>query len=437
MNPYEKTTAALFVLRDRICGETWALPLYIDLVPAKAVSGNKIIEAAIEQVRRYGATSIASIAQATGAAIVDLSQYAKQNADTSLELACQLLRDAWAIQIEAEWSTILQQQIASIQADQIATRREEYFRHRGYPISGSETDGKQEFETQLANSLMGIETKYAVSPPLACMREFVPYHKPGDYIIFAGRPGMGKSYIGLNYAHYNAKRGTQVAVYNLENSPSEIPRRVWSMESGIEYSENMKGKSEHEHRKSGESWEVVKKLPIIYRNSRRNIDQIISAMRRDVGENGISLAVVDYVQLIRCGRSNKTEDVAEASAQLREFALQNGIVVVALAQLNRAAEVRGGSKRPQLADLRNAGDLEQDAVMVGLLYRPEYYGLMEDEEGKPTEGVAEIDFAKGRNTGTGLIRCRFDHIRGFYDTPKAPANVPQSFYERNEKDIPF
>lgn len=84
------------------------------------------------------------------------------------------------------------------------------------------------------------------------------------------------------------------------------------------------------------------------------------------------------------------------------------IPVIALSQLNRAVETRGGSKRPQLSDLRDSGSIEQDADIVAFIYRPEYYQILEDENGRSLKGIAEIDFAKHRNGGTGATEVRFE-----------------------------
>lgn len=170
-------------------------------------------------------------------------------------------------------------------------------------------------------------------------------------------------------------------------------------------------------------------MPAIMRTPKRDIESVLSSIRRDIVEHGIVMAVVDYVQLIKSGLRNRVDDVANASAELRELALQQKIVVIALAQLNRESEGRA-DKRPILADLRNAGDLEQDAVVVGLLYRPEYY-FQVSPDGQDNTGLAEIIIAKGRNTGTGVIECRFDHIRGFTNLSDGP------LVQQDDSLVPF
>src|SRR5699024_8780930 len=105
---------------------------------------------------------------------------------------------------------------------------------------------------------------------------------------------------------------------------------------------------------------------------------------------------------------NREQEIGSISRALKSVAKELNIPVLALSQLSRAVESRpGNSKRPMLSDLRESGSIEQDADMVLFLYRPEYYGLVEDEEGKPTAGIGEVIIAKHRNGETGIIPLRF------------------------------
>jgi replicative DNA helicase len=125
------------------------------------------------------------------------------------------------------------------------------------------------------------------------------------------------------------------------------------------------------------------------------------------------MIVVDYLQLMHGktdgkNNGNREQEIGSISRALKAVAKELDVPVIALSQLSRAVENRAGAaKRPMLSDLRESGSIEQDADMVLFLYRPEYYGLTEDEEGNPTAGVGEVIIAKHRNGDTGKVRLRF------------------------------
>ncbi len=113
---------------------------------------------------------------------------------------------------------------------------------------------------------------------------------------------------------------------------------------------------------------------------------------------GVEMIVIDYLQLISVPGKSRLDEISTISRGLKILAKELNIPVLALSQLSRAVESRpGNSKRPMLSDLRESGSIEQDADIVGFLYRPEYYGITEDEEGRSTAGIAEFIIAKNRN----------------------------------------
>jgi replicative DNA helicase len=139
-----------------------------------------------------------------------------------------------------------------------------------------------------------------------------------------------------------------------------------------------------------------------------SILELRAKCRRLKAEHGIQVIVIDYLQLMRGEQGgNREQEIASISRALKGIAKELSVPVLALSQLSRSVEKRGGDKKPQLADLRESGSIEQDADIVMFLYRPEYYKITVDEEGMPTQGTGEVIIAKHRNGSTGSVKLKF------------------------------
>jgi replicative DNA helicase len=149
------------------------------------------------------------------------------------------------------------------------------------------------------------------------------------------------------------------------------------------------------------------------------IFELRAKARRLKQQHEVAMIVVDYLQLMHAGgdgKGNREQEISTISRSLKSIAKELNIPIIALSQLSRAVETRGGDKKPQLSDLRESGAIEQDADMVLFIHRPEYYNLTEDEEGNSTQGVAEIIIAKHRNGPVGSVKLRFiDRLAKFTD----------------------
>ncbi len=232
-----------------------------------------------------------------------------------------------------------------------------------------------------------------------------------DLIIVAARPSMGKTAFVLNLARNAALAGYPVAIFSLEMSALQLMYRFISVEVEISSERLRTGQI------SDELWLALPqklarlaKAPIYIDDTPAvTIYDLRAKCRRLKAEKGIALVLVDYLQLMgTAGKSaNREQEIASISRSLKALARELEVPIIALSQLSRAVETRGGDKRPQLSDLRESGSLEQDADVVIFLYRPEYYGITQDEEGNPTEGIAEVIIGKQRNGPTGKVRLRF------------------------------
>jgi replicative DNA helicase len=251
-----------------------------------------------------------------------------------------------------------------------------------------------------------------------------------DLIIIAARPAMGKTAFTLSLAHNAAKAGFPVAIFSLEMANLQLVQRLLSLEGNIEGGRMRDGKL------SSEDWEKLpnaidrlSRLPIYIDDTPGiNIFELRAKCRRLKAQHKIEMVIIDYLQLMTGGEAtrggNREQEVGMISRSLKGLAKELNVPVIALAQLSRAVETRGGSKKPQLSDLRESGSLEQDSDIVSFIYRPEYYGLTEYEDGAPTKGMADILISKHRNGNVGEVRLKFE---GQYSRFADPNNDAGNF----------
>lgn len=251
-----------------------------------------------------------------------------------------------------------------------------------------------------------------------------------DLIIVAARPGMGKTSFVLSLARNAAVDFKKpVAFFSLEMSNSQLAQRLISAETLLPAEKLRRGDlALHEMEQLTARIDTIADAPIYIDDSAAiNMFELRAKCRRLVQTKGIQLVIIDYLQLMS-GQSenrngNREQEISNISRQLKGLAKELQIPIIALSQLSRAVETRGGEKKPQLSDLRESGAIEQDADMVMFIYRPEYYKLSHDAEGRPTSGVAEIIIAKNRHGQNKDVQVRFiDKYAKFVDVSPAELN---------------
>jgi len=234
-----------------------------------------------------------------------------------------------------------------------------------------------------------------------------------DLVIVAARPSMGKTAFVLSMARNMAvDHSRSVAFFSLEMSSQQLVNRLIVSETEIPHEKIRNGNlSPHE-------WTQLTVKISVLQNSKIYIDdtpalsifELRAKCRRLKAQFDIDIVVIDYLQLMSGpteARGNREQEVSTISRSLKAIAKELNVPVIALSQLNRSVETRGGFKRPQLSDLRESGAIEQDADMVIFIHRPEYDGFLEDEDGNSLVGLAEIIVAKHRNGATGDVKLRF------------------------------
>ena len=234
-----------------------------------------------------------------------------------------------------------------------------------------------------------------------------------DLIIIAARPSMGKTAFVLSMARNMAvDHEAGVAFFSLEMSSVQLMMRLIIAETGLSGNDVKSGRLSPEQWRHLES--ATKPLgaaPLFIDDTPAlSVFEFRSKARRLKIHNDIKIIVIDYLQLMtgnQDSKGNREQEVAFISRTLKAIAKELNVPIIALSQLSRATEMRGGSKRPQLSDLRESGAIEQDADIVAFIHRPEYYGINQDENGMPTAGMAEIIIAKHRNGAVCDVNLRF------------------------------
>lgn len=306
-------------------------------------------------------------------------------------------------------------------------------------VERSEKGKEADLADAIAEAMEEIEEahkgeKTGLSTGISDLDEIIGRLQPTDLLILAGRPGMGKSALAANIAHYVAREkhdkdgeivpGTPVAFYSLEMSKAQVALRLMGESSEIASSKMRKGELDAAQLgKLREHIKGMRKIPVTVDDTGAiSIAQLSARARRLKRRKDIGLIVVDYLQLMKSTKNtgNRVQDVAEITTGLKALAKELRVPIIALSQLSRGVENRD-NKRPQLADLRESGSIEQDADIVMFVYREEYY--LEREKPSLTEpsayadwneklmkvsGTAEIIVAKQRHGSTGTVKAQFD-----------------------------
>ena len=260
-----------------------------------------------------------------------------------------------------------------------------------------------------------------------------------DLVIIAARPSMGKTAFILSMTRNMAiEHKRPVAIFSLEMASLQLVNRLIVSETELPSDKIRNGRlQDYEWEQLDYKIKDLVEAPIFIDDTPAiSIFELRAKCRRLKMKYDIQVVIIDYLQLMTASadlKGNREQEVSMISRALKGIAKELDIPVIALSQLNRSVEVRSGSKRPQLSDLRESGAIEQDADMVLFIHRPEKYGITEDEEGNSTIGLAEIILAKHRNGPIGDVTLRFrDEFAKFVDLEEDYTSTPASFDDQME-----
>lgn len=272
-------------------------------------------------------------------------------------------------------------------------------------------------EEQIEAARRGDDT--ALSTGLTDLDRRIGGLHAGDLIIVAGRPGMGKSALAANIAEHVASCGRTALLFSMEMGAQQVAMRSMSAATKIPVSVLRDGRlDEDQYRAMVRERAAVSALPMVVDDTPAlSPSELLARARREHAKRPLGVVVVDYLQLMQAKAENRTNEVGIISRSLKALAKDLRVPVIALSQLSRGVEGRT-NKRPMLSDLRESGSIEQDADIVLLLYRDDYY-----DEHSVDAGIAEIIIAKQRNGETGSVDATFDgaHCRfyGYAGPPRS------------------
>lgn len=264
--------------------------------------------------------------------------------------------------------------------------------------------------------------------------------KPGQLVILAARPSVGKSALAATFALQTAEKVGAVGIINLEMTTEETFGRLVSQDSGIDY-----GALERDHRLEQDIVtmavsNIANKRIFFTQNTRMNIHDITSAAEYLKRKYDVKMLLIDYLQLLEGEEKynkNREQEVAKMSRGLKTLAMGLRIPVIALSQLNRESDKRG-DKKPTMGDLRESGAIEQDADVIMLLHRDFRVGITRDKSGASTEFEADLLVPKWRNGSPVELKLRFEpHIMKFSQAPDQPFTpTSKAIPSTNKQDDP-
>lgn len=302
-----------------------------------------------------------------------------------------------------------------------------YLNDEAYKLIGLSNMSKESTNTELleivveqirkakeAKGLTGVDSGYSE------LNSITGGLQSTELIILAARPAMGKTALALCLGRNAAFKDKRVLLFSLEMGAEQLMKRYLSIDSGVSGEKLKTGElSESDWMNVNHSIAALETDNIKIIDDVFHLNGIVNKAKMERLKNGVDFIIIDYLQLIDNKKKggSREQEISEASRKLKLLAKDLNVPILALSQLSRAVETRGGDKRPMLSDLRESGAIEQDADIVMFLYRAQYYGFIEDEHGNSTEGKAELIVAKNRSGSLANIELDFIHNCTRFDDP--------------------
>ena len=389
----------------------------------------------LKQFRERGTYTVTTIQEKTGADLLGIA-----STDTEIDLV-------WAV--ENWWSeyeiwaqmtaySAAQTKKSGTNCDALTMRQNVMKAEAELGLNWSQGKGNpaEDFAKWVVEKMEGKERVYKTRPPMLALREIVPYFEPGDVWTISGDAGMGKTSFAVSLASFFVDEGEVGDFHSLEMPALAIYKRLLGIRHGI----NPKAKWGGLAQINAAAGSEVAGLPLRIIDDAFSILEIENIATSAYYQGKMKYFFIDLLDYVKTSDKDDLARIFTVYTTAVRLAKRLDCVIFILAHLNRDNKKRGGSKRPQLSDLKGSSTIEQASAGVIFLYRPEYYGITEDEDGVSTKDRGEAIVAKHRNGETGTAKLSWHPIRGYRDiqgyTPPAPKCEPADFTEPNKGSEP-
>ncbi len=349
----------------------------------------------------------------------DLFEIQGRHADTDLNAALDFFLPIYRQWVEFRAAQFANHGISqNWEAEQIRRAADDFRRDSMAYV----TQGKAQdiwFDNWFEAKMQGLEIDYPCKPSLNTVingRLNIGY-EPGTLFVRAGRTGMGKTTLMLNDLLRFMREGARGVFLSLDMNVRLMKIRLIGMITGYTHDDNWAVLTDAQRQQIVDARKYVEEMNVVWIDETNDVNHFISTCYAEHFKQPIDFAIVDFIQKVKDGHSNKsrTLEIADIDTKLKLMANSLNIPVIALAQILQDVERRGGSMRPTLADIKDSGSIVEDADVVELIYRPEKYGIVEDQYGKSLVGKAEIIYAKQRMRPTDSVWVDYNGVRGFSD----------------------
>lgn len=366
-------------------------------VPVDVITVSEALERSCELTNIGGLAYLGAMAQNTPSA-ANIRRYAETVRDRSILRKLQTI----ANDLHASCANASDKSFEAIAAEAESRIMEAVDRHSGDPKTltnvFSDVLRYSDERREHGGSMAGLATGFGGLDRLTGGIE------PGQLVILAARPSVGKTMAALNIADYVTSNGKSALFFSLEMSAREIGMRLLSAKSGVSVHamRGGGGSESHWNRMNEQTSRANKQRLLIDDKGAIGVGYIRAKARRIKRQHGLDLVVIDYLQLMTGKGDNRTQEIGAISRGLKALAKELNVPIIALAQLNRGLEARP-DRRPLMSDLRDSGEVEQDADLVAMLHREELHNPAPE-----WSGLAELIIRKNRNGPLGDVLLKFE-----------------------------
>ncbi len=344
-----------------------------------------------------------------------------EHADTDLPLALEMFEPVYRQWIEYRCAQIVTSGLLQqFEAERIREEQERFRRDRCAYVARGEDDNEA-FSKWIEAKLEGLEINYPCKPALRSMirQRFKIAWEPEDYVIVGARSSMGKTHFIVGEIIHFMRQGLRGIFISADMGPNKIKKRMLGQMADISPKGDWGALMPAEIETIRKAKEEIEKSPVMIIGGVVQLNEIVSICHAENFKDKIHYLLIDYLQLVQAGNGgnkgeNRDQELGRINAAFKLLAQQLQIPIIALSQFSRAVDSRAGN-RPQISDFRDSGTIEQAATTLMALFRPEYYGVIEDENGQNLKGIGEIIFLKQQEDETGTLKCKFDGVRGWSD----------------------